>query len=58
LELTRVVVSGVPFHRMSAPVAKPEPLAVIVKPCDPMVAVLGLTKESLEEDVCMERFVL
>lgn len=53
-----MVVSGVPFHRMSAPVAKPEPLAVIVKPCDPMVAVLGLTKESLEEDVCMERFVL
>jgi hypothetical protein len=56
--LTRVVTSGVPFHRMIAPVTKPPPLAVIVKPCAPAVAALGLTNVSTEEDVWMERFVL
>jgi hypothetical protein len=56
--LTRVVFSGVPFHRISAPVVKPCPLAVIVKPCPPTVAVLGLTKVRMEDAVWMERFVL
>jgi FAD synthase len=37
---------------------KPDPFAVIVKPCPPTVAVLGLTKERTEEEVCRERFVL
>ena len=53
-----MVVSAVPFHRIRAPVVKPEPFAVIVKPRPPTVAVLGLTKERMEEDVWMERFVL
>ena len=53
-----MVFRAVPFHRISAPVAKPDPLAVIVKPCPPTVAVLGLTNVSVEEDVWMERFVL
>jgi len=56
--LTSVVTRAVPFHRISAPVVKPEPLAVIVKPCPPTVAVPGLTKVNTEEDVWMERFVL
>ncbi len=56
--LTRVVVSGFPFHRISAPEEKPVPLAVIVKPCPPTVAALGLTNVSVEEAVWMERFVL
>jgi len=43
---------------MIAPVVKPDPLAVIVKPCPPTVAELGLTKVSMEEEVWMERFVL
>lgn len=51
MELTRVVTSGVPFHRISAPVVKPDPFAVIVKPWPPTVAVLGLTKVSTEEEV-------
>jgi hypothetical protein len=58
MALTRVVVRAVPFHKISAPVVKPDPLAVIVKPCPPTVAVLGLTNVSVEEDVWMERFVL
>jgi hypothetical protein len=58
LPLTSVVVSAVPFHRISAPVVKPDPLAVIVKLCAPTVAVLGLTNVSTEEDVWMERLVL
>lgn len=37
---------------------KPDPFAVIVKPCAPTVAELGLTKVNIEEDVWMERFVL
>jgi hypothetical protein len=49
--LTKVVVRAVPFHRISAPLTKPVPLAVIVKPWEPAVAVLGLTKVSVEEDV-------
>jgi len=53
-----VVVRAVPFHRIRAPVVKPEPLAVIVKPCPPTVAVLGLRKERMEDDVWMERLVL
>jgi hypothetical protein len=56
--LTSVVFRAVPFHRINAPVVKPDPLAVIVKPCPPTVAVLGLTKVSTEEEVWMERFVL
>jgi hypothetical protein len=39
-------------------VTKPDPLAVIVNPCPPTVAELGLTKVSTDEDVWMERFVL
>ena len=58
MALTRVVVSAVPFHRISAPLTKPEPLAVIVKPCDPTGTVLGLTKVRIEEEVWMERLVL
>jgi hypothetical protein len=58
LALTSVVVRAVPFHRISAPVVKPDPLAVIVKVCAPAVAVLGLTNANTEEDVCMERLVL
>jgi hypothetical protein len=57
-ELTRLVTSGVPFHKISAPVVKPVPLAVMVKPWLPTVAVLGLTKVSVEEEVWMERLVL
>lgn len=34
------------------------PLAVIVNPCEPTVAVLGLTNDRVEEDVWMLRFVL
>jgi hypothetical protein len=56
--LTRVVFRAVPFHRISAPVVKPCPLAVIVKPGPPTVAVLGLTKVKMEDAVWMERFVL
>src|ERR1700680_1662531 len=56
--LTRVVVRAFPFHRINAPVTKPDPLAVIVKPCPPALAVWGLTNVSLEEEVWMERFVL
>jgi hypothetical protein len=58
LALTSVVFRAVPFHRISAPVVKPDPLAVIVKLCAPTVAVLGLTNASTEEDVWMERLVL
>lgn len=53
-----MVVRAVPFHRINAPVVKPDPLAVIVKPWLPTVAVLGLTYVSVEEEVWMERFVL
>jgi hypothetical protein len=56
--LTSVVVRAVPFHKISAPVVKPDPLAVIVKLGPPTTAVLGLTNVSVEEDVWMERFVL
>jgi hypothetical protein len=49
--LTKVVVSPVPFHRMKAPETKPVPLAVMVKPCEPAVAVLGLTNANVEEEV-------
>jgi hypothetical protein len=58
LALTSVVVSGVPFHRINAPVVKPDPLAVIVKPCAPAGVELGLIKVKIEEDVWMERLVL
>ena len=58
LALTNVVVSWVVFHRMIAPETKPVPLAVIVKPPPPAVAVWGLRKLSAEEDVWIERFVL
>jgi hypothetical protein len=57
-ELTRAVFRAVPFHRINAPVTKPDPLAVIVKPCPPTVALVGLTKVSTEEEVWMERLVL
>jgi hypothetical protein len=53
-----VVFRALPFHRINAPVTKPPPLAVIVKPCPPTLAVLGLTKVSTEVEVWMERFVL
>jgi hypothetical protein len=56
--LTRVVFSGVVFHKIIAPATKPEPLAVIVKLCVPTVAELGLTNDRTEDDVWMERFVL
>lgn len=58
MELTSVVVRAVPFQRISAPVVKPDPLAVMVKPWLPTVAVLGLTKVNTEEEVWMERLVL
>jgi hypothetical protein len=58
LLLTSVVVKAVPFQRISAPVTKPEPLAVIVKPCPPTIAELGLTNVRTEEEVWIERFVL
>ena len=58
LLLTKSVVRGTPFHRISAPVVKPDPLAVIVKLCPPAYAVLGLRKDSTEVEVWMERFVL
>jgi hypothetical protein len=51
MELTSVVVNGLPFHRMSAPVAKPAPLAVIVNPWLPTDAELGLTKVKEDVDV-------
>jgi len=50
-KLTSVVVSGFPFHKIKAPVVNPVPFAVIVKPCPPAVAELGLTKVRIEEDV-------
>jgi len=43
IELTMVVTSGTPFQRISAPVAKPCPLAVIVNPWLPTLADAGLT---------------
>jgi hypothetical protein len=43
---------------MIAPVVKPDPLAVIVKPGPPAVAEAGLTKLNTEVDVWIERFVL
>jgi hypothetical protein len=49
--LTRVVFSGVVFHKIIAPATNPEPLAVIVKPGVPTVAEAGLTKVRTEEDV-------
>jgi hypothetical protein len=52
------VVSAVPFHKISAPVTNPEPVAVIVNPCAPTVAELGLTNVNTEEEVWMERLVL
>lgn len=52
VELTNCVfASPVPFQRIIAPETKPVPLAVIVKPCEPTVAVAGLTKVSVEEEV-------
>ena len=56
--LTKVVVSAVPFQRISAPVVNPAPLAVIVKDGSPTCAELGLMKVRTEEDVWMERLVL
>lgn len=56
--LTSVVTSGVPFQRIKAPVTKPDPFAVMVNPWLPTVAVLGLTKVSVDEEVWIERFVL
>src|SRR5215472_12127959 len=59
VELTNCVFgSAVPFHRINAPETKPDPLAVIVKPCEPTVAVAGLTNISVEEEVWTLRFVL
>jgi hypothetical protein len=58
LGLTRVVFRAAPFHRIKAPVTKPAPLAVIVKPCPPTLAEAGLTKVSTEVEVWMDRFVL
>ena len=58
VELTNVVVSCAPFHKMNAPFTKPVPLAVIVKPCPPTGQALGLTKVSVDEEVWMLRFVL
>jgi hypothetical protein len=56
--LTSVVVRGAPFHRITAPVTNPEPFAVMVKPCAPTVAALGLTNARTEDDVWIERLVL
>ena len=54
-ELTRVVLSCVwlapTFHMMIAPVTNPAPFTVIVKPDPPAGAVLGLKKDTEEEDV-------
>src|SRR5580692_906513 len=58
IELTTVVVSGVPFHKISAPVEKPCPLAVIVNPWPPTWPELGLMKVRTEEAVWTERLVL
>lgn len=46
-----MVVSAVPFHRISAPEEKPIPLAVIVNPWLPATAELGLMKAKAEEAV-------
>lgn len=51
MELTRVVVRAVPFQRIRAPVVKPDPLAVMVKPWLPAVAEPGLTNASTDEEV-------
>jgi len=51
MELTSVVVNAVPFQRISAPVVKPFPLAVMVKPWLPTVAEAGLTNVSTDEEV-------
>jgi hypothetical protein len=63
--LTNVVVSAVwfgpKFHRMIAPVTKPPPLAVIGKPVEgtaPTAAEAGLRNMSVEDDVCVVKFVL
>jgi hypothetical protein len=56
--LTKVVVSAVPFQRISAPVVNPDPVAVIVKAGSPTSLELGLMKVRTEEEVWMERLVL
>src|SRR5579864_5243879 len=43
---------------MMAPVTKPEPFAVMVKPASPAVAVCGLRNDSDEEEVWVVRLVL
>lgn len=58
IELTSVVVSGVPFHKIKAPVEKPWPLAVMRKPWLPTWPELGLMKVRTEEAVWTERLVL
>ena len=61
-ELTSVVVSCVcvapTFQIMMAPVTKPAPLTVIVKPDPPADTVLGLRNATEEEEVWIVRLVL
>jgi hypothetical protein len=63
LESTNVVlreigVAAFAFQRITAPETKPVPLAVIVKPPPPVVAVWGLKNDNVEDDVCTLRLVL
>ena len=51
MELTSVVTRGTLFQRISAPVVKPFPFAVIVNPWLPTVADPGLRKVKTEEAV-------
>ena len=56
--LTKVVGSALPFQRIFAPETKPFPVAVMVNPAPPAVALAGLRNVSAEEIVCVVRFVL
>lgn len=52
---------GPTFHRITAPVTNPLPLAVMGKPPDgtlPNVAVAGLRNVRNDEEVCVVKFVL
>ena len=56
--LTKFVVSALPFQRIFAPETKPFPVAVMVNPALPAVALAGLRNVNAEEIVCVVRFVL
>jgi hypothetical protein len=52
------VCPGPTFHRIIAPVTKPAPLTVMVKPDPPAATVLGLKNATEEVEVWSVRLVL